>query len=525
MLRLGHLVGIVECFRHRYKCSKAARKKQKTGHVSKAPPFPWRALARLRFLASCVFDDTGRRLSVLTVNRRADRAWHRAEEEECERSALDGQVEELRAALRRSRDAIEAIRLCDVEAEASSASAAAAATAAAAAAAASTAAAAAERDVVRTDPAGHHLRDTTHFGAGWTGSPGQEHHRRVRGGEEGGRWDGSWRQPDGAVAGGAPSVGEYEPAPAFFRRRGGGGNRAWPPAEEAVRQYHERGWLDGGGGEWVTQAVSSGHEGGERRPGRRRGGGSRGRGNRRGKSESEPECWSDGDVEIGSSDYPSGSGRQSRTGRRPWSQNDRHGGRGGGRLSVRSTPGRRWAIFDDRRNPSCGGGSGKWESGEYESSSGNEEYRPDRGERRGGRRRRWKNSCRRRRSSEERSGSSAAPAAAIGGSETADRERVQVAELLLVEERERMVRDLEAERAKFRELEAQREEERQREREVRDALLAGSDMCTRVRERVVGFQNLPPSLFAESCHTFCTKGVSSCAHHCPAPPSLNIAGR
>ncbi|CAM9356887.1 unnamed protein product, partial [Ectocarpus sp. 13 AM-2016] len=182
---------------------------------------------------------------------RADRAEHRAEEEECERFALDGQVEELRAALRRSRDAIEAIRLCDVEAEASSTSAAAAAaTTAAAAAAASTAAAAAERDAVRIDPGGHHLHGSTHFGAGWTGSPGQEHDRRVRGGEDGRRWNGSWEQPDGAVAGGAPGAGEFEPAPFFFRRRGGG-DRAWSPAEGAVREYHERGWLDGGGGEWV----------------------------------------------------------------------------------------------------------------------------------------------------------------------------------------------------------------------------------------------------------------------------------
>lgn len=400
-------------------------------------------------------------------------------------------MEELRAALRRSRDAIEAIRLCDVEAEASSASAAAAATAAAAAAAAaSTAAAAAERDAVRTDPAGHHLHGSTHFVTGWTGSPGQQHHRRVRGGEDGRRWDGSWGKPDGAVAGGAPGVGEFEPASVFFRRRGGGGDRTWSPAEEAVREYHERGRLDGGGGEWVTQAVPSAHEDGERRPGRRRGGGSRGRGGRRGQAESEPECWSDGDVEIGSSDYPSGSGRRSRTGRRPWSRNDRHGGRGGdgrGRadLSVQSTPGRRWASFDDRRDPSRRGWSGRWESEGYGSSSGNEEYRPYRGDRRGGRRRPWNDSCRRRRSSEERSGSSAAPAATAGASETAARERVQAAELLLVEERERMARDLEAERAKFREREAQREEERQREREVRrDALLAGSNMCTRLRERM-----------------------------------------
>ncbi|CAN0330112.1 unnamed protein product, partial [Ectocarpus sp. 12 AP-2014] len=402
---------------------------------------------------------------------RADRAEHRAEEEECERSALDGQVEELRAALRRSRDAIEAIRLCDVEAEASSASAAAAATAAAAAAAASTAAAAAERDAVQTDPAGHHLHGSTHFVAGWTGSPGQEHLRRVRGGEDGRRWNGSWGQPDGAVAGGAPGVGEFEPVPVFFRRRRGGGDRAWSPAEGAVREYHERGRLDGGGGEWVTQAVSSAHEDGERRPGRRRGGGSRGRGGRRGQAGSEPECWSDGDVEIGSSDYPSGSGRRSRTGRRPWSRNDGHGGRGGdgrGRadLSVRSTPGRRWASFDDRRDPSRRGLSGRWESQEYESSSGNEEYRPYRGDRREGRRRPWNDSYRRRRSSEERSGSSAAPAATAGASETAATERVQAAELLLVEERERMARDLEAERAKFREREAQREKERQREREA-----------------------------------------------------------
>ncbi|CAM9318688.1 unnamed protein product, partial [Ectocarpus sp. 6 AP-2014] len=400
---------------------------------------------------------------------RADRAKHRAEEEECERSALDGQVEELRAALRRSRDAIEAIRLCDVEAEASSASAAAAATAAAAAAAASTAAAAAERDAVPTDPTRQLLHGSTHFGAGWTGSPGREHHRRVRGGEDGRRWNGSWGQPDGAVAGGAPGVGEFEPAPFFFRRRGGGGDRAWSPAEEAVREYHDRGRLDGGGGEWVTQAVSSAHEDGERRPGRRRGGGNRDRCGQRGQAESEPECWSDGDVEIGSSDYPSGSGRRSRAGRRPWSRNDRHGGRSGddrGRadLSVRSTPGRRWASFDDRRDPSRRGWSGRWESEEYGSSSGNEEYRPYRGDRRGGRRRPWNDSYRRRRPSEERSG--AAPAATAGASETAARERVQAAELLLVEERERMARDLEAERAKFGEREAQREEERQREREA-----------------------------------------------------------
>lgn len=45
-----------------------------------------------------------------------DRAERRAEDEECERTALDSQVDELRAVLRRSRDAIEAIRLCDVEA-------------------------------------------------------------------------------------------------------------------------------------------------------------------------------------------------------------------------------------------------------------------------------------------------------------------------------------------------------------------------------------------------------------------------
>ncbi|CAM9583894.1 unnamed protein product, partial [Ectocarpus sp. 4 AP-2014] len=402
---------------------------------------------------------------------RADRAEHRAEEEECERSALDGQVEELRAALRRSRDAIEAIRLCDVEAEASSTSAAAAATAAAAAVAASTAAAAAERDAVQTDPAGHHLHGSTHFGAGWTASSGQEHHRRVRGGDDGRRRDGSWGQPGGAVAGGAPGVGEFEQAPVFFRRRGSGGDRAWSPAGGAVREYHERGRLDGDSGEWVTQAVSSAHEDGERRPGRRRGGGSRGRGGRRGQVESEPECWSDGDVEIGSSDYPSGSGRRSRTRRRSWSRNDSHGGRGGdgrGRadLSVRSTPGRRWASFDDRRDPSRRGWSGRWESEEYGSSSGNEEYRLYRGERRGGRRRPWNDSYRRRRSSEERSGSSAAPAAAAGASETAARERVQAAELLLVEERERMARDLEAERTKFREREVQREEERQREREA-----------------------------------------------------------
>ncbi|CAB1113241.1 unnamed protein product [Ectocarpus sp. CCAP 1310/34] len=399
-----------------------------------------------------------------------DRAEHRAEEEECERSALDGQVQELRAALRRSRDAIEAIRLCDVEAEASSASAsAAAAVAAAASAAASTAAAAAERDAVRTDPAGHYLRDTTHFG--WTRSPGQEHHRRVRGGEDGRRRDESWGQPDGAVAGGARGVGEFEPVPVFFRRRGGGGDRAWSPAEGAVREYHEGGRLDGGGGEWVTQAVSSAHEDGERRPDLQRGGGSRGRGGRKGQAESEPECWSDGDVEIGSSDYPSGSGRRSRNGRRPWSRNDRHGGRGGdgrGRadLSVRSTPGRRWASFDDRRDPSRRGWSGRWESEEHGSSSGNEEHRPYRGDRRGGRRRPWNDSYRRRSSSEERSGSSAAPAATAGASETAARERVQAAELLLVEERERMARDFEAERANFREREAQREEERQREREA-----------------------------------------------------------
>ena len=54
------------------------------------------------------------------LNQCTDGAERRADEEECERTALDSQVEELRVALRRSRDAIEAIRLCDVEAEAPS---------------------------------------------------------------------------------------------------------------------------------------------------------------------------------------------------------------------------------------------------------------------------------------------------------------------------------------------------------------------------------------------------------------------
>lgn len=49
-----------------------------------------------------------------------DRAELRADDIECERTALEAQVEALTAALRRSRDAIEAIRLCDAEAEASS---------------------------------------------------------------------------------------------------------------------------------------------------------------------------------------------------------------------------------------------------------------------------------------------------------------------------------------------------------------------------------------------------------------------
>lgn len=49
-----------------------------------------------------------------------DRAEQRADDIECERTALEAQVEALTIALRRSRDAIEAIRLCDTEAEASS---------------------------------------------------------------------------------------------------------------------------------------------------------------------------------------------------------------------------------------------------------------------------------------------------------------------------------------------------------------------------------------------------------------------
>lgn len=73
-----------------------------------------------------------------TKRPKTDRADRQAEEEACERVALDAQVSELRALLRRSRETIEAIRLCDAETEAPvpSPSPAAAAIAAASAAAA-----------------------------------------------------------------------------------------------------------------------------------------------------------------------------------------------------------------------------------------------------------------------------------------------------------------------------------------------------------------------------------------------------
>lgn len=402
---------------------------------------------------------------------KTDRAERRAEEEECERSALDGQVEELRAALRRSRDAIEAIRLCDVEAEtsASAAAAAAAVTAAAAAAASTAAAAGVPRDlpvttpeVMGTDP-GHRPRPlSSNSGARWSALPGRwrhhhPHHHGSQGGD-GGRWDGSWNHAAG-VAGVTPSVDDgYDATPVFVRRVWGGGGDGG--GRGAFPDYHAREQLDGG--EWVTQAVSSGDGDEERRSVRRRGRGSRRHGggrSRGGQAVAEAEWWSDGDVDV---DYASGGGgggrgQQSRNGSRPRPRNSARGCSGGGGgadfLSVRSTPGRRWASVGDGRNSSGWydhpGGNRTWGSEERGPSSGEEAYR-DGDDGRGGRHSRSRSGGRRRRSSDR---SAVVPAAAAAAAaELFAGERVEGADLLLAEERPRTAADLAAEIARFREV-------------------------------------------------------------------------
>lgn len=72
------------------------------------------------FLLSITFQSDRFFGLVLLLSVPTDRAEQRADDIECERTALEAQVEALTVALRRSRDAIEAIRLCDAEAEASS---------------------------------------------------------------------------------------------------------------------------------------------------------------------------------------------------------------------------------------------------------------------------------------------------------------------------------------------------------------------------------------------------------------------
>lgn len=418
------------------------------------------------------------------TKKNADRAERRAEEEECERSALDGQVEELRAALRRSRDAIEAIRLCDVEAEAS-------ASAAALAAAASTAAAAvAGRDLpagtAQLTPADsgdpnphgrnpHGWSSTPGTGTGWAAALPPQHYHASRGGD-GGRWDGScWRQAAGAAGQTPLSFDGYEPTPVFFRRRGGGGGRGWSPGEVESSEFHGGQHFEGG--EWITQAVSSGDDDAHRRLVRRRSRGGRRRGVRRsrgGQTVAEAECWSDGDIDVeyaSGGDGSGGDGRRSRSERRPRGRNNKHGHGGGGSaaaaaelLSVRSTPGRRGASVGDGRDPyNRRSGNRNWESEEHGPSTSSEEDSGGGGAGGGGRgrRRRSRNGGRWRRTGDRPDVLPAAVGAAAAASE-----RIEAAELLLAEERERMARDLEAERARFRERDARREEERRREREV-----------------------------------------------------------
>lgn len=406
-----------------------------------------------------------------------DRAERRAEEEECERSALDGQVEELRAALRRSRDAIEAIRLCDVEAETSAAI--------TTAATASRSAITGVRDdlptnnsymAVRAD-ADHLVHaSSSNLGTGWTAASPGRHRRPGPHVDEGGNLgsSSSWRRL-ADTGGGSPIIDGREPNRLLFRC--GGNSRGLLRWGAAGFENHARQQLDGG--EWITQALSSGGEERKSRPVRRRSasGGRRRRRRRRSGGvgrkgqpvEAEAEWWSDGDIgsnhrEDSTEDGRNG-GRVSRSRRRRRLRGTGHsGGERGGpdEFSVRSTPGRRLASAgggrDSSRWPDRRGGSRTWHGVEEDGSfSGHEEE--DRGgdsdyrgrSRNGGRQRR----------------SSAAAAAAATAKEIAARERVEAAELLLAEERERMTRDLEAERARLRERDFLREEERRLEREVR----------------------------------------------------------
>lgn len=366
----------------------------------------------------------------------AESAERRADEEECERTALDSQVEELRAALRRSRDAIEAIRLCDAE--------------------------------VKASPG---LTAATALESEWPVAPTTviADSSRLR------------QLPDDVrlFGDGAGIVGESDAFPGGLRPSTGwidggvGGDGGW---------WGDGGcWGQAGGGGWTAQDAP-GNRGGSLAV--RWGGRDRGR-DRRGcwvsaggvcRVPATAGYWSDGDVARDARcerRRRSGGGRARSSGGRRLRKDNRGAMAGAtadgrGRARVDDSHGfRNWQSRHRGRAFAEGGRDAVLEGEESEGNGGSTSSdmtrslgRPHRVERP---------------AAADATGAQKKSAA----SELIADARAETAERLLVEERERMARELEAERAKYREREAAREEETRREREVRLTMANVNNGCLR----------------------------------------------
>lgn len=399
----------------------------------------------------------------------ADGAERRAQEEECERTALEGQVEELRLALRRSRDAIESIRLCDIEAESSA--------------------------TVAVPDAPLHLPPASadRFAAGLRdGSlppPMLRHERHpltVLTNDKGiCQVVGEWNEIDSC---GGDMYTDRE-AIAWRDGRldlhtdGDGGHRGVRFRKKNDGHSRERRRWESSDGTGRDRVVGSARR------------------KRRGSCLADleaGECWSDGDIEnfqfgrdVGLGDGPDTRRRIFRGRRRERFTDDKEGGENVRRcvsISKRSVPRRSrlnhasnaarafykrdgyrgsqpWQDQENGRNSADKCVSESWWSGS-DGSIGNASC--DEGGRRGigtrGRRRRLA----RRSAAVARTadGDVERDVHVAAAAELAASKRIEAVELLLAEERERMATDLEAERARWRQRDAARDEERRRELEV-----------------------------------------------------------